>query len=90
MEIVFKHHDEIMDINEKEFVESYKEWCKDGSFFDRKSKMTMERFVEDYFSGLDDCYYYCDNGDEVTEQLLSILTNANIKNVKVMEIEVNE
>ena len=90
MEIVFKHHDEFMNVDEEWFIKRYKEWCKDENLSNRKSEETMKGFVRDYLTGLDDCYYYCDNYDEITQQLLSILTQAGIKNVKVVEVEVDE
>ena len=80
MKLVFKHDDDEMELDEERFVQDYLQWCKEENIVHRKNVEHMKTFVEEYYSGLDDCYYYCDNSDEIEEKMLSILTSANIKN----------
>ena len=89
MELVFKHEDAIMELNEKLFVKDYLKWCKEEEIMDRKNVEHMKEFVEDYYAGFPDLYYYCDNSDEIEEKMLSILTSANIKNIKIVEMEID-
>ena len=90
MELVFKHEDDVMELDEERFVQDYLEWCKEQGVRDRKNVDNMKEFVDDFLCGLDDCYYYCDNSDEIEEKMLSILTSAKIKNIKIVEVETDD
>lgn len=90
MKLVFIHDTDEMELNEEMFVQDYLKWCKEEKIMDRKNVEHMKAFVEDYYAGFPDRYYYCDNSDEIEEKMLSILTSANIKNIKIVEVETDD
>lgn len=88
MELEFKHSNEYMTIDEGDFVDSYIEFCEDHYFLDRKNEEHQKAFVDDFYSGLDDSFYHCDNREEIKAKLLSILTNSKIiKNIKIIVLD---
>ena len=76
MEIICKHHDEILKVDEKQFVEEWQEylkWWKCTFNVSDSIENIQKYFVDRYFAKLDDVYFYCDNAEEVKEQLINLL-----------------
>ena len=42
----------------------------DGNF------ATIEEYVEDFWCGLDDCFYYCDNAAEIQTEICRLMRQA--------------
>lgn len=53
-----------------DLVQEYKEYLADGS------TLSIEDYVSSYWDGLDDCYYYCDNSDEIQAEICELMREA--------------
>lgn len=89
MELICKHEDDILFVDESSFIDDYLDWCDSNKVYEnRKDENQMKKFINDFYNGLDDCYYYCDNAEENMEQLLNILISSkNIRNIKLIKLE---
>ena len=78
MELICKREDTILKVDEEWLIKRYLDWCKVGSpysnAFEKRNKIEIiSLFVDDYWSGLDDCYYYCTNVRENQQKLVEFL-----------------
>ena len=74
MEIVCKHHDEILNVDEKQLVTLWNIYLKCWNLGDIGGIEKIQKcFIAHYLNDFGDPYACCDNVKEVREQLFELL-----------------